>query len=172
MKKLVLTIMIAILLITNLFGQITATYDEVVSKKKTGDIEKYITLNNEEYKIGDTIILGNSFRNEQYDYIYQNAVIEYYPLTNIASNSRVVIKNIKIKSKLVRVNTTKAQGFVYGLLIINFEGALLNGEIKSKKMTSDQALEELKKYKNKLDLKIISEEEYNLKKEELLKFIK
>ena len=57
-------------------------------------------------------------------------------------------------------------------MITNFDGAVSNGEIKSKIMSSDQAIEELKKWKDKLDLELISEEEYKQKKAELVKYIK
>lgn len=39
-------------------------------------------------------------------------------------------------------------------------------------MTSDAAMEQLKKEKEKLEMELISEEEYNKRKEELMKFIK
>lgn len=148
-----------------------ATYEQVVSKKITGSINKYITQKGEEFSIGDTITLGVAFRNEKFDFIQQNAGIEFYPLPNTASGSQVIIKNIKIRSKLVTVNTTRAQGFVYGLMIINFENAITNGEVKSKIMSSDEALAELKKWKDKFDLGLISEEDYNKKKSELSKLI-
>lgn len=45
-------------------------------------------------------------------------------------------------------------------------------KIKNSEMTSDEAIYILKKYKEKLDLELISQEEYNKKKEELSKFIK
>ena len=55
---------------------------------------------------------------------------------------------------------------------VDFENAILNGEIKSFGMTSDEALAELKKAKDKMDLGLISKEEYETKKSELVKFIK
>jgi len=175
MKNITMTILItglSLLIATVNYAQTSATYDEVISKQKKGEVDIYITKNGEKFKIGDTISLGVAFRNEQFDFIQQNAGISYYPLPNTASNSEVVIKKIVIRAKTVLVNTTKPQGFVYGLTIINFESAVINGEVKSKLMTSDQALEELKKWKDKLDLGLITEEEYNKKKEELSKFIK
>ena len=39
-------------------------------------------------------------------------------------------------------------------------------------MTSDAAMEQLKKEKEKLDMNLITEEEYNKRKEELIKYIK
>lgn len=154
------------------FAQTSASYDEVISKQKKGQVDIYITQNGEEFKVGDTITLGVAFRNEQFNFIQQNAGIAYYPLPNTASNSQVVIKKINISMKTVIVYTTKAQGLVYGLKVMNFESAIKNGEIISKIMSSDQALAELKKWKDKLDLELITEEEYNKKKEELLKYIK
>jgi hypothetical protein len=55
---------------------------------------------------------------------------------------------------------------------LKFESAIENGEIKSKKMSSDDALTELKRYKDKLDLGLITQKEYDEKKTELSKLIK
>lgn len=171
-QKFILLIHFLLLNILSTYSQSSATYNEVISKQKKGQIDRYITQSGEEFKVGDTITLGVAFRNEQFDFIEQNAGIAFYPLTNVASNSKVVIKKISISAKTLIVSTTKPQGFVYGLRIINFESAILNGEIKSKIMSSDAALTELKKWKDKLDLGLITEEVYNKKKEELSKYIK
>ena len=95
------------------------------------------------FNVGDTLILGTAFRNEQFDFIQQNAGISLYPLDNIASGSVVTIKKLTIRSKTVIVSTTKPQGYFYPLFVINLDGAIDNGEIKSSIMTSDDALEEL-----------------------------
>ena len=98
--------------------------------------------------------------------------MSFYPLDNTASNSKVVIKKMKAGNRLMYVYTTKPQGYVYPLVIVNFESAVLNGEVKSKVMSSDEALEELKKWKSKLDLELITQEEFDAKKKELSGFIK
>ena len=154
------------------FAQTSANYDEVISKQKIGQVDRYITQNGEEFKVGDTISLGVAFRNEEFDFIQQNAGLSFYPLPNTAANSIVVIKKINIMSKVVYINTTRPQGFVYGLRVINLESAIKNGEIISKIMSSDNALSELKKCKDKFDLGLITEIEYNKKKAELSKYIK
>ena len=63
-----------------------------------------------------------------------------------------------------------------GLACTNFEEALATKEIITKAdpsdVASDAALEELKKWKEKLDLQIITQEEYDAKKAELMKKIK
>ncbi len=63
---------------------------------------------------------------------------------------------------------------VIGLLnyTIQFENAITTGEIKGTGLTSDEALAELKKAKDKLELGIITQEECNQKKAELQPFIK
>ena len=58
-----------------------------------------------------------------------------------------------------------------GLACTNFEEAIAVGEVQTKPSSSDAALQELKKWKEKLDLQIITQEEYDKKKEELMKFI-
>ena len=170
-KNLALSILTILLTANIAVSQKTATYNDVVTKKVKGVIDTYISKNGEEFSVGDTLTLGSAFRNEQFDYIQQNAGIAVYPLPNTASGSIVTIKKITVRSKTTLVSTTKPQGFVYALWIINLEGAIENGEIKSNILTSDEALEELKKWKSKLDLELITPEEYEAKKKELAKFI-
>ena len=63
-----------------------------------------------------------------------------------------------------------------GLACTNFEEALAVKEVITKAnpddVASDAALEELKRWKEKLDLQIITQEEYDAKKAELMKKIK
>jgi hypothetical protein len=55
---------------------------------------------------------------------------------------------------------------------IQFENALSTGEVKGFGKTSDEALSELKKAKDKLDLGLINQEEFDRLKSELSKYIK
>lgn len=168
-KYILLTFSILISLFS--IGQVTATYDEVITKQKKGRIDTYTAESGEVFKIGDEITLGKT-PNKNFDFIQQNAGIEFYPLDNTASNSKVTIKKMKATMKVLWIYTTKPQGYVYGLVIKNVDGAIKNGEIKSNIMSSDEALEELKKQKDKYDLGLITEEEYLAKKRELAKLIK
>ena len=63
-----------------------------------------------------------------------------------------------------------------GLACTNFEEAIATKEIVIKAnpddVASEAALQELKKWKEKLDLQIITQEEYDAKKAELMKLIK
>jgi hypothetical protein len=50
---------------------------------------------------------------------------------------------------------------------VNFENSILICEIKTFRMTSNEALDELKKSKDKFDLGLISKEDYEAKRAEL-----
>ena len=60
------------------------------------------------------------------------------------------------------------------ITVLNLEAALQYGELINPKaaMTSDQALAELQKAKTKLDLGVITQQEYDVIKNELVKIIK
>ena len=150
----------------------TANYNDAVTKKVKGLVTTYTSQSGESFTVGDTIRLGPAFaEGKQYSYVFQNAGIEFYPVPNTAVNATVIIKKIKIQSKKARVNTTKIENYTYGLMII-LEDALNKGELKSKIMTSEEALFELKKAKDKLDLGIITQEEFNALRTKLAPLIK
>ena len=60
------------------------------------------------------------------------------------------------------------------ITVLNLEFALKYGELINPKstMTSDEALAELKKAKDKLDLGLINQEQYEAVKTEMIKYIK
>lgn len=172
MKKLLLiTLMMCFFKFT--FGQ-TATNDEVLSKTKKGLIETYISSSGEIFKIGDTITIGiPQGGNKDFNWIKQNGGMgNYFEVTNGSSGSKVVIKKMNSVNKVLIVNTTKGLLCGFALQIFNFENAIQIGEIKTNIMSSDEALTELKKCKDKLDLGLITQEEFDKKKAELSKFIK
>jgi hypothetical protein len=80
----------------------------------------------------------------------------------------------------MRVTGSTRQGYkmnilskgIIGTYVIIVEDGISVGEIKSNGMTSDKAMVELKKAKDKLDLGVITQEEYDKIKIELLKYIK
>tara|TARA_B110000238_G_C15917194_1_gene348834 strand:+ start:127 stop:621 length:495 start_codon:yes stop_codon:yes gene_type:complete len=150
----------------------SATYEDAKTKKVKGLVNTYITESGESFSVGDTITLGSAFsEGKTYSYIFQNAGIELYPLSNTAVGETAVIKKIKIQMKNAIVNTTKIENYVYGLRI-SLEDALKTKEVKSKIMSSDEALAELKRAKDKLDLGLITQEEFNTLRTELAPLIK
>ena len=87
MKNLAISILTILLTVNIAVSQKTANYNDVVTKKVKGVIDTYVSKNGEEFSVGDTLTLGSAFRNEQFDYIQQNAGIAVYPLPNTASGS-------------------------------------------------------------------------------------
>jgi len=176
MKKSIKILMMFTLIVISSYCNLqaqNATYEQVIHKKIKGRITSYIANNGENYNIGDTLIIGTPLNGEEYSHIIQNAGIAYYPLTPIASGSEVIIKKMRIHSKMLSVYTTKPNGFIYGLYIANMDGAIKNGElIDYGFISTEQALKQLRIIKDKFDLNIITKDEYDLKRIELLKYIK
>lgn len=142
-----------------------------------GRFESYVSSDGSVYRVGDKVEIGSpSGVNGKFVTIQK---------WDIAGNLHIVgpeAINTSTEIKSIRVGGTRRSGFkatfqTKGLTGIdnyffNIEDAIKVGEIKSFGMTSDQALAELKKAKDKLDLEIISQEEYNKIKAELMKWIK
>lgn len=63
-------------------------------------------------------------------------------------------------------------GGIARFYVFEFENALKTKELIGNVVSSDDALLELKKEKEKLDLQIITQEEYDKRKNELMKYIK
>ncbi len=150
-----------------------ATYEQVVSKQFKGKLSEYISKDGISFKETDTIVIGPPSGKFNYAFIQQEFAMNFYPLQASATGSIVSIKSMKAASKLVYAWATKPSGAAYGIYISSLEGALEAGEISVKgQMTSDEALELLKKEKDKLDLGLITQEEFDKKKTELSKYIK
>jgi hypothetical protein len=171
MKK-TICILLFLTSFTSVFSQepaITATYEEVKNKAVKGLLDTYISKSGEKFSVGDTITLGPSFTGENYSFIFQRG-LETMPLPNIAVGKTVVITQIKAYFKTASFITTSPEGYVFGLRGI-LEEALDKGEIKSKTLSSDEALAALKKAKDKLDLGLITEEQFNNTRNELAPLI-
>jgi hypothetical protein len=136
------------------------TYDEYLSK------DGYL------YKVGDIIKINKPTNGDKFSFINDR-------FSQIQASSEIIGKDMVIKNILVI--GFKNSGYELYMTINNpttvdhslkFESAISYGEIFSKGMTSDDALKELKKAKDKLDLGLITKEEYEVRKLELIKFIK
>jgi vacuolar-type H+-ATPase subunit F/Vma7 len=178
MKKVLLG---AILLFSTLGFSQTITFDEIsksTEKIKTKFTE-YQSKDCSIYKIGDKIKIGFPSSNKTFAFITEGDGL-LLPITQLnasKSGQDTEIKNFFImgtkRSGFYIVFRTKSQlGLPGGGYTILFENAIESGEIKSFGFSSDEALAELKKLKDKLDLGIISVEEFDIKKNELKKFIK
>lgn len=145
--------------------------------KPRGKFNSYVTLTGDEIKVGDTLTFGKpSGVNGKFVYLQSIDIMgTYYVVGSEATNSNAIIKAI-------RVSGTKRAGFKAAIqtkgisaldnYFFHYEDALGAGELKSDGYTEDEALEELKKAKTKLDLEIITQEEYDSLKKVLMPYLK
>jgi hypothetical protein len=100
------------------------------------------------------------------------------PITNLtasSSGSETEIKRITVVgNKRMGYSVSFRTKGITGLsnYTVQFENALSTGEVKGFGLSSDDALAQLKKGKDKLDLGLITQEEYDKLKADLTKYIK
>jgi hypothetical protein len=181
MKKFLSLCMLGITLIGYSQQNTTISYGILTSSnerpKIEGEITEYIAKDGSIYKVGDQVTIGVPSSNKTFAFLStgDGIMTPLVPLgINVSGQKADIIK--------FRISGTRRSGFTiwlkakspYGIgnYNVDFENAILNGEIKSYGMTSNEALEELKRTKEKLDLGLITQEEYETKKKELVKFIK
>ena len=152
-------------------------YSELATVTSKGDYTSYVGSDGGVYKIGDRIKIGVPSSNKTFAYIWQGdgIITPMTPLNAVSSGTESEIKRIQVignKRSGYHV-LMKSKGYI-GLIsyTIQFENALQTGEIKGTGMTSDEALSAMKKAKDKLDLGLITPEEFEKINNELKPFIK
>ena len=162
---------------------VIAVFFSIISYSQT--INEYKASNNVTYHLGDTITLGRG-SGINGNFIYCQMGDTYSTLSLLGGNGQIneglpknqsgvnmVIKKIKeVKYKGAKVISFSVSGGNIVKYKILVEDALATGELKSSGYTSDEALSELKKAKDKLDLGLIKPEKYDSIKFVLTKFIK
>ena len=174
---------------------------ELTGKTGGDKITEYVASDGVTYRVGSTITYGYPTNGKYYVYFKDvtgsvlNSIAED---ENASSTDRATsqeraerVENRaggvatikKIECRPVDPFNRKTSGCkIYlvlnrgGLACTNFEEAIATKEIVIKAnpedVASEAALQELKKWKEKLDLQIITQEEYDAKKAELMKYIK
>lgn len=148
-----------------------------LSTSSRGEFTSYISQDNATYKIGDRIKIGVPSSNKTFAYITEGDGL-LLPITNLttaSSGQETEIKRIfVVGNKRAGYSVAFRTKGITGLsnYTIQFENALSTGEVKGFGKTSDEALTELKKAKDKLDLGLITQEEFDKSKSELAKYIK
>ena len=157
----------------------TITYEELqeVNKRPKGKFVSYVANGGETYTVGQKIRFNapSDGRNFIFIQIWDKLVMTVMPLSSRASGKEYEIRVIRIGgNKRVGYSASISCKGLIGTqdYLIDFENAVSAGEVQPTGMTSDQALAELKKAKDKLDLDLITNEEYNKIKAELIKYIK
>ena len=142
-----------------------------------GEYQSYIGSDGGVYKVGDRLKIGVPSSNKTFAFIQQGdgIIIPLSPLPATSSGTETEIKKIYVVgNKRTGFYITMRTKGVIGTLnySVQLENALSTGEIKGFGMTSDEALAELKKAKDKLDLGLITQDEFDKIKAELVPFIK
>jgi hypothetical protein len=158
-----------------IFGQEIKFADLATAER--GDFTSYLASDGAVYKIGDRVKIGVPSSNKTFAFITEGDgyLVPITNLTAYASGTETEIKRIYVYG-------SKRAGYSVGFrtkgytglsnYTIQFENALSVGEVKGFGLSSDDALEQLKKAKDKLDLGLITQEEFDKLKAELSKYIK
>ena len=149
-------------------------------------ITEIIAIDSVKYKIGDKIKMGKAMNDlPEYSFAiqYPKENMGNFKKSTIQANDSLIIIGITETTSLGDYNVKcqsprdKAEDFYYSYFF-TFNKSIVSGEVVSKNSnyfvapTSEKALEQIKKAKEKLDLGLITKDEYEKKINELKKYIK
>lgn len=159
------------------FSQELKHSDLATLTSSSGRVTSYVSSDGSVYKIGDKIKIGIPNFGSAFTFITEGdgVFLPKTPLKASASGQETEIKNIWVYGNKRAGYTvtfhTKGISALSNYDIL-FENAVSVGEVKGFGKTSDEALTELKKAKDKLDLGLIDQAEFDRLKSELSKYIK
>lgn len=153
-------------------------YSDLSTASRSTGYTSYQSKDGYIYKIGDKLKIGYP-SNGVFAFIAEGdgILLPLTPLKAASSGTQTEIKKIYVMG-------TKNSGYSVGFRTkgavnvpganysIDVENAIAAGELVGYGLTSDQALIELKKAKDKLDLELITRSEYETIKADLVKYIK
>lgn len=167
-------------------------YEQVKNAQKRSEINKeeiteYISENGTSFKIGEVIKIDKPSNGQIFSSMtirmttFEALALNQNELRNYDYNvySRTIAKtSLKIKSFVIEGD--KKKGFTIAANLdgvghniqVRLEYGIEIGEIGEHKMTSEEAMAQLKSEKDKMELGLITSDEYNSRKAELVKFIK
>jgi hypothetical protein len=139
------------------------------------EITEYVASDGSNWKVGQRITFGNATGMGVFTYVSMGdgmmSVIQQAPAAWSGKEAEI---------KKIRISGTKRTGYTLWVTCkgpmqpfhISLEKAIEVGEVVTDGYSSDKALAELKKAKDKLDLGLITIEEFETLKSELSKYIK
>ena len=148
-----------------------------LANAQRGEYTSYVASDGGVYNIGDRLKIGVPSNAKTFSFITEGdgILIPITYLTVGSSGAETEIKRIfVVGNKRSGYSVTFRTKGITGLsnYSIQFENTLSTGEVRGFGMTSDEALSELKKAKDKLDLGLITKEEFEQLKGDLSKYIK
>lgn len=176
---------------TNKAGSTTGTkvvkFGEVENAKTLLKMyDKYIASDGSTFQKGDKITLkAPSSNGRQFQYVYEERGIpaKRNYLDARYSNRQLEIAYIKVenagtslllsskKMKMAQI-VTYGIGGLFSEIIIDVENAIASGEIKSNTISENEALEAIKKAKDKYELGLITKQQYDAVITEMKQYIK
>lgn len=170
---------------------------ELTGRKGGDNITEYVASNGESFRVGSVITYGYPSNGKYYLYfrdvtsgILGSLAEDPHESASVSAANQEVNERVENRSggtaTIKRIQCVPIDPYnrnnsgckIYlvlnrgGLACTNFEEAIATREILVKADDSEEALQELKRWKEKLDLQIITQEEYDAKKAELMKRIK
>lgn len=139
-------------------------FDKVFEK---GKFDEYHSKDGDIIKKGDSLVIGKGSNFDKFVHITQANI----PMHASHTGKKVAVKNIEVigrKNSGYSVFLT-FKGFGLYPVYVNYEAAKEAGEISlvNGKLTKSEAIDELKKQKELLDLEIITQQKYDSIKKEL-----
>lgn len=172
----ILILLLFVMVNSNLFSQELKYTDLKRGEKKPkmpmSGWKSYVSKDGTSYKAGDIIKIGFPSSSNEFAFITAPDTGRRY--TKAYSGKEVEIKYFMasgFKNQGYQPIVV-CKGALLDMFNIEIENAIETGKIKSFGMTSDEALSELKKAKDKLDLGIITQAKYDSLKVAYTKFIK
>jgi hypothetical protein len=171
------------LIVAFLFSITTATvmgqeikYADLATAKR-GEYTSYVGTDGAVYKIGDRIKIGVPSSNKTFAFITEGdgLILAITNLSASASGTETEIKRIYVSgNKRAGYSVSFRTKGITGIsnYTIQFENALSTGEIKGFGLSSDDALAQLKKAKDKLELGLITQADYDKIKSDMSAYIK
>jgi hypothetical protein len=156
----------------------------IITTSLKAQITEIVAIDSVKYKIGDKIKMGkamNGLPEFSYAIQYTKEDVGTLQKSKVPAYDSLLIVGITENTKFNDYNVKchrKIAADLYTTYYFTFNKAIETGEIVSKNSkyfvapTSEQALEQIKKAKEKLDLGIITKDEYDKKVNELKKYIK
>ena len=139
---------------------------------KRSDYKSYVSKDSVVFKINDRIKIGKPSNFKfKYIFIFQSlgylpmSVTENYLLDGECTIVAISIAGTKSKGFLPYIQIRNQKGMFFS---IDIENAIFTGEIATT-LNENEVLEALKKEKEKLDLGIITQDQFEKRKAELLK---
>jgi hypothetical protein len=148
-------------------------YDDMDSEI-TKYFTSYLSKDGSVYKVGDKLTIGVPLSNKSFAHITEagsgRRQLDISKSGDETEIKRIYVGGSKRTGYSVYFRTKGYDDFTN--YIIRIENAIATGEIKGFGMTSDEALSELKKAKDKLDLGLITQAKFDSLKADLVKYIK